>query len=255
MGISGGYVLQPRKVDESDIAHCPPHVREIWFYLIRRANHKDKRVNGKLIKRGQVFTSYAEIIRDLTWYVGFRRESYKKHHCETAIETYKKQTMATTTKTTRGFIITILNYDYYQSPANYETDSETDHDFRMKATMNRHDKQECKETKKKENNTYIGKKSASKKRFVPPTEKEMVDYFVQNGFPAALGQKAFRYYAEANPPWTDSKGKPVRSWQQKVIANWFLDSNKLQQPARPAPKYFDSSNPKDLEDLYRDSDE
>lgn len=128
MHIKGGYILQPRIIDESKTSRFPPHVREIWLYLLRRANHEDRVVHGTLIKRGQLKTSYRDILEDLSWYVGYRKESYKKHHCETAMKLLTKQQMVTTAKTTRGMIVTICNYDYYQTPENYETDNESDNE-------------------------------------------------------------------------------------------------------------------------------
>lgn len=124
MKIKGGYILQPRIIDESETSRFPPHVREIWLYLLRKANHEDRIVHGIFIKRGQLKTSYKDILEDLSWFVGYRKESYKKHHCEIAMKMLTKQRMVATAKTTRGMIVTICNYDYYQDPKNYETDSE-----------------------------------------------------------------------------------------------------------------------------------
>lgn len=145
MVIRGGYILQPRSIDESEVSKFPPHVREIWSYLLRKANHADIISSGKTIKRGQLFTSYSEILEALSWKVGYRKESYKKHHCETAMKLLVKATMITTTKTTRGIIITICKYDYYQNPKNYETDSEncneTEYETATKcATINKNEK-------------------------------------------------------------------------------------------------------------------
>lgn len=42
-----------------------------------------------------------------------------------------KEQMIATTKTTRGLIVTICKYDYYQSPENYETNSETNNEQTM----------------------------------------------------------------------------------------------------------------------------
>lgn len=147
MSIKGGYILQPRSIDESDVSRFPPHVREIWLYLLRKANHAEALVSGTLIKRGQLMTSYKEIIDDLSWSVGYRKMTYKKHHCETATKLLTKHEMITTTKTTRGFIVTICKYDYYQDPKNYETDSETysetDNETATKAaTINKNEKKE-----------------------------------------------------------------------------------------------------------------
>ena len=127
--IKGGYILQPRKIDESLISTCPPHVREIWLYLLRKANHEDSK---KKLQRGQLLVEYSQIISDLSWKVGYRTESYKKHHCETAMKLLKKLHMITTTKTTRGMIVTISNYEYYQNPKNYESRNETYNETTMK---------------------------------------------------------------------------------------------------------------------------
>lgn len=114
--IEGGYYIKARKIRNGEIAHAPPHVREIWDWLIQEANHKD---NGK-IKRGQTIRSYRDIQESLKWYVGFRKEIYSKWQCEIAMKWLVKHEMVTTTKTTRGLLITICNYEYYQDPKNYE---------------------------------------------------------------------------------------------------------------------------------------
>ena len=124
--------MQPRIIDKSSVSKYPPHVREIWAYLLRRANHRDVVSYGVLIKRGQLKTSYSEILEDLSWRVGYRKESYKRHHCETAMKLLTKEQMVTTTKTTRGMIVTICNYDYYQNPKNDETYNEIDNETTMK---------------------------------------------------------------------------------------------------------------------------
>jgi hypothetical protein len=67
-----------------------------------------------------------------------------------------------------------------------------------------------------------GKRS---KIFIPPTIIEFKEYCKKNGF-ENIAEKAFKYYSEANPPWTDSKGNTVRSWKQKLQGIWFRDDNK-----------------------------
>lgn len=121
MKIKGGYYIKARKIQESDIAFAPPHVREIWDWLLKEANHAD---NGK-IKRGQTVRTYKDIQEGLHWMVGYRKETYKKWQCEIAMKYLTKQQMITTTKTTRGLIITICNYDIYQNPKNYESHNES----------------------------------------------------------------------------------------------------------------------------------
>ena len=132
--IKGGYILQPRAIDQSSIAKSPPHVREIWLYILRRANHAD--CPEQRLRRGQLRTSYREILADLSWTVGYRKESYKKTQCEIAMRVLTREGMITTAKSTRGMVITVCKYDYYQNPDHYvvdkvvdnEVDNETDNE-------------------------------------------------------------------------------------------------------------------------------
>jgi len=143
--IKGGYYIKARCIQESEIAHCPPHFREIWDWFLMKANHKPKKLNGRTIERGQLLTTYGAISDALSWKVGYRIERYKKHEIQSAMKWLMKQPMVATTKTTRGMIVTILNYDKYQNQKNYETYNENHN----KPTMNLHDKQELKELKNK----------------------------------------------------------------------------------------------------------
>ena len=124
--IKGGYILQPRAIDDAWIAKSPPHIREIWLYLLRKANHAD--CPKYKLKRGQLRTSYREIIDDLSWTVGYRKESYKRTNCETAMRALTREGMITTSKSIRGMVITICKYDFYQNPKNYEVDTEVDNE-------------------------------------------------------------------------------------------------------------------------------
>jgi hypothetical protein len=119
--IAGGYYLKARRIQESWIAHAPPHVREIWDWLLLNANWAD----SGICKRGQLLTSYKEIQEGLHWMVGWRKQRYTKNDCETSMNLLKNHTMVTTQKTTRGMFVTILNFDKYQDPKNYEAYNES----------------------------------------------------------------------------------------------------------------------------------
>ena len=123
--IPGGYYIKARCIQESEIAHAPPHVREIWDFLIKEANHKNGKKHGTVIERGQCIRSYKDIQDALAWYVGWQKKTYSKCNCETAMKWLTKRNMITKKKTTRGLVITVINYDAYQNPKNYETDKET----------------------------------------------------------------------------------------------------------------------------------
>ncbi|GAJ02787.1 unnamed protein product [marine sediment metagenome] len=82
--IKGGYYIKARKIQESEIAHSPPHFREIWDWLLKEANHKDKKSSGIVIKRGQMLRTYDDIINGLSWKIGYRKQTYTKYQCENA---------------------------------------------------------------------------------------------------------------------------------------------------------------------------
>lgn len=118
--IPKGYYIKARKIDNSEIAYKPPHVREIWDWLIRNANHKDRKCGDTIIRRGQILTSYKQIREGLQWRIGWRKMTYSKWQCESALKLLKKAAMIATQKTTRGIIISLVNYEYYQNPRNYD---------------------------------------------------------------------------------------------------------------------------------------
>lgn len=118
--IPGGYILQPRVWDSSDHAKMPPVTRELWHYLLRSVNHTD---NGKYC-RGTGFFSLSNIQESLCWFVGYRKETYSKPQLTKSLRRLCEGNMIETAKATRGIYVTVLNYDYYQDPKNYERNSE-----------------------------------------------------------------------------------------------------------------------------------
>ena len=97
-----------------------------------------------------------------------------------------------------------------------------------KRTTNGHI-QALKEVKNKDKKKYI-----KKKIFVPPEIKDVIQFFLTNGYTEESATKAFHYYSEGEPPWTDSRGQKVRGWKQKMRGVWFKSENKAGE--RPGVK-------------------
>lgn len=116
--IPGGYYIVPRW--RLEIRSASPVTREIYDYLLAQANYEDRESNGRTIKRGQCVRTYEDIQEGLVWYIGYRKMKYSKDQIENALKWLRKHEMIATEKTTRGMIITLVNYDFYQTPANYE---------------------------------------------------------------------------------------------------------------------------------------
>jgi len=127
--IQGGYYIKARCIQESDIAAKPPCVRETWDWLLRNANHAD---NGKL-QRGQLVRTLSDIKEGLAWYVGYRKMTYSENQLKHSMKALRTLLMINATKTTRGMLITICNYERFQTPANYESTSESTIEIPTKA--------------------------------------------------------------------------------------------------------------------------
>jgi hypothetical protein len=72
------------------------------------------------------------------------------------------------------------------------------------------------------------------KGFTPPTEEDVINYFLENGYSTELAIKVYKYYNDHE--WKDRNNNPVKNWKQKMIAVWFKPENKKE--AEPfIPKY------------------
>ena len=90
-------------------------------------------------------------------------------------------------------------------------------------------------------NQYIQRRNKKANRapkkpneFTPPTQEEVILYFVENGYTRDSAIKFHNYYSSGAPPWYDSIGHPIRSWKQKAQAVWFTEKNKEQTERRIA---------------------
>lgn len=75
-----------------------------------------------------------------------------------------------------------------------------------------------------------GKNSRSKsvsikKQFIPPTLEEVQQFFKENDYQIQFAKKAFDHYKDGD--WTDTNGKPVINWKQKIRTNWFKEEYKI----------------------------
>lgn len=120
-----GFFINSRSLYESNVWYMPPIYLKIWIWIIGACNHAPRKCYGIMIERSQMFTSYPKVIEALGFYtVGYRKISPTKEEVRGAFNFYTKQKMITKQRTTRGLIVTVLNYDDYQNMKNYETHTE-----------------------------------------------------------------------------------------------------------------------------------
>ena len=120
--IPGGYVIIARKLLASGIMEKPPLFLKLWIWMLMKASHKK---HGSL-KRGQFRTSIDEMREAMAHKVGYRIVKPSRKEIWGIYDFLTKVTMIVTTKVIHGLVITILNYDYYQNPENYEGNDEKD---------------------------------------------------------------------------------------------------------------------------------
>ena len=226
MVIENGYYIKARKIQDSEIAHAPPHVREIWDYFLREANHQEVKKYGKTIQRGQLIRTYGDIIEALHWMVGWRKMSYSKSDCETAMKWLKKRAMVLTEKTTRGMVVTVCNYDTYQDPKHYENHKDV-----------------CsKPTREPQTDDTINKNGRIKelKKGIIPKKKHPFSnspYYDFNVFKEPLLKKGWsiekiKVYYEKAEGYSKANGGRYLDWLA-AIQNWERSETKTQTPTKP----------------------
>lgn len=140
--IPGGYILVSRKMIDSEIWDKPPIYMKVWMYLLMRAQYKPY----KNLERGELVVSIPEIIEACSYKVGYRTEKPSKSQIFNVLEWLRSsdegsdeddanETMIETTKTTRGMVVNISNYNVYQDPKSYEQNDEQNNEKTMKTTM------------------------------------------------------------------------------------------------------------------------
>ena len=155
--IPGGYILLSRRLIESEIWDKPPMYLKVWIYILTKARHK---ANQKF-SRGELLISIPEIQEACSHKVGFRKvkptkdqiyniiewlRSVNESNYEDDYENDTNTTMIATTKTTRGMVVKVLNYNVYQDPKNYEDNGVNNYEEVTKTTTKAERKQRLPDT-------------------------------------------------------------------------------------------------------------
>ena len=219
--IKGGYYIKARQIKNGWVAHAPPVVREVWDYLIREANHQDKKYNGFIVKRGQLFRSYGQIREALGWHVGFRMEYYHESAMKRGMKALMKERMIELTSKPRGNLITILNYDFYQDPKNYEQTSEqTNERTKSEPRANHHRSAINKNVKNVKNDKKIKKRNIKEKKSVTISEVNMskdkyldnVNRYEDNVTNSSYHEKILKEYSDKDKGSIDEHIKQAINW-------------------------------------------
>lgn len=119
--IPGGCVLVARKMLDSDIMDQSPLVLKLWLWFLMKANWKDR----DQLKRGDLVTTIAEMQEAMSHFSGWRKICPTPDQIRSAYGNLAHTARITTRKTTRGMVITVVNYDTYQNTLAYASRTES----------------------------------------------------------------------------------------------------------------------------------
>lgn len=135
-----GATIWARQTISSDIFCQKPHSWfKIWFYIVNRAYHTD----FKQLKRGQCFLKYEWVEESC---------AVSRNEVDHCIRWLKSASMLATQKATRGFIVTVFNYNLFQDLNSYKSDTKSDDSGDTKATEKRHKSDTIQKNDKNEKN-------------------------------------------------------------------------------------------------------
>ena len=147
MNKDGGFIKIYRSMLQWEW-HDDPNTVATWLYCLMRANYATAKWHGEILRPGQFLTSYDHMSKDIGITVNQLRTAIKHLKCTHNI---------TSQSTKRGTLITVENYDVYQSASEKVTNqitnnvtgkSQTDH----KQTTTDKEEKESKEEKEREIN-------------------------------------------------------------------------------------------------------
>ena len=205
----------------------------VFIHLLLTANYGDLDFENITVLRGQAVISYKSLSEEL----GI---SYKS--ARTALE-HLKQTGEVATKAYPKYqVVTLLNYDKYQSVGQSEGQSKGS----QRAVKGQ---QEKKERKKEINNIN---NSVAKNKFCPPTVDEVKAYCLERK--NNVDPERFVDYYSANG-WVQGKGKPIKDWKACVRTWERGNSNPTKAPEKSISEKWDAVErraipPKEIRELY-----
>lgn len=255
--IPGGYILLSRKLIESEIWKKPPLYLKVWIYLLSKAQHKEY----KNLKRGQLWITYQDIMEDCSWMVGARKEKPSKSQIFNILEWMRSlcsesndesnskattnETMITTTKATKGILITIENFNVYQNSKNYESNSENNDESNDEnspnttTTRNRINKND----NKNDNNISIYSIFDSYSEN-PDLRQALRDYSImRNKIKAPLTERAATMLLNKLDTLASTDDLKIKIIEQAILSNWkSVFPLKQEEKKQQAPKVATKPN-------------
>lgn len=119
------YFILTRKIFESAIWTDDPHILKLFIYLIGTARHskEPKKYNGFEIKRGELVTSLSLLSDNNEFVKNGRLQQWSRSKVSRMLNVLNEQGYIKILSDTYGTHISIINYDTYQTPDTYKTNT------------------------------------------------------------------------------------------------------------------------------------
>jgi biotin operon repressor len=136
-----GWVKFHRKIEEWEW-YSDANTFRLFFHLVMKANHKEGRWQGNIVKRGQHITSSEKLADEL---------KLTRQQIRTALNKLKSTNEITIKSTSKFTLVTVENYSLYQSQDDVVTNKVTDKSTNeqptdnQQITTNKNDKNDNKE--------------------------------------------------------------------------------------------------------------
>lgn len=210
------WVKIHRQILDSEVFASEKQLK-VWLWLLLKARYEDGFISIRVgagqqtikLKKGQMLFGRFSAEEQL---------SINGSTIYKIIKKFEQNKMILLESNSHYTLITIVKYSEYNDSDTKGSNQVTTEE---QQSNNRVTTEEHKEESKE------GKEYKESKEVLPPSEIEVVSYFVKNGYTEASGKKAYNYYSTAN--WKDSKGKKVKNWKQKMIGVWFKEENKAKE--------------------------
>ena len=195
-----GWIKLHRKLIEWEW-YSDKNVKALFLHCLLKANIKDKKWKGVDIKKGQFFTSISNLAFELDMTIKQIRIAMKK--LESTGETASKGA-------SNGTLITICNYDIYQTSGQVEGQAEGQTRGKPGASQG----QQLKNNKKEKN----------EKNIIPPPKKLVTEYCEKRKNNVDI-EKWYNHYEAKG--WMIGKNK-MKDWQA-AIRTWENNSNDMSE--------------------------
>ena len=176
-----------------------------WIWCLLKASHTKHKVivgNDTIeLEVGQFVTGRKKACEEL---------KVSEQAFRTLLNFFEKKEQKLTNKSTSKYtLITINEYDIYNSE-NYKTNQQINqHLTSVQPAPNQR-----LTTYNKDNNGNNEKNTVLQRKFIPPTIEDIKEYIKENDY--SVDPNTFlKYFTESN--WIDSNGKKVKNWKQKII--------------------------------------